>query len=227
VELQQAALQGELQSMPTPNPATPEALLTSLCAIAATVPQAVAVGVALPSVMQGGVIRTAANLDQSLIGTNIVASLRHLLQKPMVCLNDADAAGLAEIQWGAAKGFSGTVMMLTFGTGIGYAMFVDGHLYPHTELGHLEMKGGEAEHWASARVRTSASLSWPAWASRVNDYLDRINALFWPDLIIVGGGVSEQFGEFGPLLRSRAPVRPALLGAAAGVAGAALAARQA
>jgi polyphosphate glucokinase len=207
-------------------PATAEALTASLCAIAATAPQATAIGVALPSVVQGGVIRTAANLDQSLIGADIAANLHGLLQKSIVCLNDADAAGLAEINWGAARGFTGTVMMLTFGTGIGSALFVNRRLYPNTELGHLEMKGGEAEHWASARVRTAESLSWIAWAARVNDYLDRINALFWPDLIILGGGVSEDFGEFSNLLRSRAPVRRALLGAAAGVAGAALAARQ-
>jgi polyphosphate glucokinase len=217
----------DLRSVPTPMPANTQALVASICAIAATLPEALAIGVALPSVVQRGVVRTAANLDQDLIGEDVGAALHHLLQKPVVCLNDADAAGLAEIKWGAAKGIAGTVMMLTFGTGIGSALFVDGRLFPNSELGHLEMQGGEAEHWASARVRTAESLSWPAWAARVNDYLDRINALFWPDLIVLGGGISEDFAEFEPLLRSRAPVRRALLGAAAGVAGAALAARQA
>jgi polyphosphate glucokinase len=227
VETDHAALHSELHSVPTPNPATAQALLASLRAIAATHSHVIALGLALPSVIQNGVVRTAANLDQTLIGVDMAAALRQSLQKPIVCLNDADAAGLAEVHWGAAKGFPGTVMMLTFGTGIGSALFVDGRLCPNTELGHLEMKGGEAEHWASARVRTAESLSWAAWAARVNDYLDRINALFWPDLIVLGGGVSEQFGEFGSLLRSRAPVRRALLGAAAGVVGAALAARHA
>jgi polyphosphate glucokinase len=225
VAAEHGKLEGALQSVATPQPATASRLVESILTITDAMPTA-SVGVALPSVIQGGIVRTAANLDQSLIGLNIEESLRQVLRRSVVCLNDADAAGLAEVRWGAAQGFSGTVMVLTFGTGIGSAMFVDGRLYPNTELGHLELKGMEAEHWASARVRSAEALDWPQWAARVNDYLDRINNLFWPDLIVMGGAVSEQFREFGSLLRSRARILPAMLGAAAGVAGAALAARE-
>jgi len=139
-------------------------------------------------------------------------------------LNDADAAGLAELRWGAARGERGTVMVLTFGTGIGSALFTDGRLVPNTELGHMQVDGFEAEQRASARVRTDEGLDWPQWADRVNRYLDAINSLFWPDLIVMGGGISESFVEYAPLLRSRAPLRAATLGAAAGVVGAAMAA---
>jgi polyphosphate glucokinase len=138
-------------------------------------------------------------------------------------LNDADAAGLAELRWGAARGMRGTVMVLTFGTGIGSALFTNGRLVPNTELGHMEVDGVEGEQRASARVRGEEGLDWAQWAERVNRYLDAINRLFWPELIVIGGGVSENFAQFGPLLRSRAPVRAATLGASAGVVGAAMA----
>lgn len=138
-------------------------------------------------------------------------------------LNDADAAGLAEVRWGAARGVRGTVMVLTFGTGIGSALFIDGRLVPNTELGHMEVDGVEGEKHASARARSEESLDWPQWIGRVNRYLDAINGLFWPELIVMGGGVSDSFEQFAPLLRSRAPVRAATLGHAAGVVGAAMA----
>ena len=137
-------------------------------------------------------------------------------------VNDADAAGVAEMHGGAGRGEPGVVMMLTFGTGIGSALFVDGRLWPNTELGHLEVDGREAEHIASARVRTEEGLDWPAWTGRVNRVLERYEALLWPDLFIIGGGVSERFEEFGGLLRARARIKPAGLRHAAGVVGAAM-----
>jgi polyphosphate glucokinase len=169
---------------------------------------------------------TAANLDASLIGADIQRQLHEQIRQPVTCINDADAAGLAEMRFGAARGVRGTVMMLTFGTGIGSALFTNGHLVPNTELGHLEVGGQEAEHRASARVRTDEGLDWGQWSERVNEYLKVIHGLFWPELIVIGGGVSEQFEQFGPLLRSAAQLRPAMLGAAAGTVGAALAACQ-
>jgi polyphosphate glucokinase len=180
-------------------------------------------GVALPCVIRQGVIFTAANLHASLIGTNIQAQLRTAIGQRVACLNDADAAGLAEVRWGAARGVRGTVMVLTFGTGIGSALFVDGRLVPNTELGHMEVGGIEGEQRASARMRTAEGLDWAQWCERVNIYLDAIDRLFWPEMIVIGGGVSSDYAEFGSLLRSRAALAPARLGAAAGVVGAAMA----
>lgn len=220
------SLQGELDAVPTPRPSRPEALVDAIAGIAAGAPAGLAMGVTLPSVIRGGVIRTAANVDGSLIGFDIQAALRAATGRQVVCLNDADAAGLAEIRLGAGRGQGGVVMLLTFGTGIGSALFTDGRLVPNTELGHLQLRGDDAEHWASARVRTEQKLDWPAWAGRVNEYLDRLHELFWPELFVLGGGVSENFSQFGPLLRTGCPVRPACMGPAAGVVGACLAAAE-
>jgi polyphosphate glucokinase len=226
VELATGRTRTALASVPTPRPARPEALVAALAGIAATAPADAPVGVAMPSVIQRGVILTAANLDPSLPGFDAGAALRARLQRSLVLLNDGDAAGLAEAHHGAARGVAGTVMMLTFGTGIGSALLVDGRLWPNSELGHLEVDGTEGELRAAARNRTEESLSWEQWAGRVNRYLLEINRLFWPELIVIGGGVVENWQRFAPLLESRAPLRPAALGPAAGVVGAALAAAQ-
>jgi polyphosphate glucokinase len=139
-------------------------------------------------------------------------------------LNDADAAGLAEMRWGAGRACTGTVIMLTFGTGIGTALFSGGQLFPNTELGHLELHGVDAEKRASAQARTLEQLDFPAWVERVNEYLAAMHRLFWPDVFILGGAVSERFAEFAPLLRSQAELRAAHFANQAGVIGAALAA---
>lgn len=215
-----------LGSLPTPRPATADNLFEALAGLAAQAPAGVPVGVALPSVIQGGVIHTAANLDDSLLGRDAGRMLRDRAGRSIALLNDADAAGLAEARWGAARGATGTVMMLTFGTGIGSALLVGGRLWPNSELGHLEVDGAEGEARAAARNRADEQLSWEQWAVRVNRYLLEINRLFWPELIVVGGGVVENWAQFAPLLQSRAPLRPAALGAAAGVVGAALAAAE-
>jgi polyphosphate glucokinase len=127
------------------------------------------------------------------------------------------------MRWGAGRGVTGTAMMLTFGTGIGSALFVNGALYPNTELGHMELNGMDAEKYASAYVRTALKLDFPAWIERVNVYLARIQALFWPDVIILGGAVSERYGEFASLLKCEAELRPATFAGQAGVIGAAMA----
>lgn len=216
-----------LGSVPTPRPASAGNLFGALAALAQRAPAGVPVGVAMPSVIQHGVIHTAANLDASLLGCDAARLLGEQVRRPVALLNDGDAAGLAEAHYGAARGVAGTVMMLTFGTGIGSALLVDGRLWPNSELGHLEVEGAEGEQRAAARNRTAEDLSWPQWAARVNRYLLEINRLFWPDLIVIGGGVTENWNDFGELLESRAPLKPAQLGPAAGVAGAALAAAQA
>jgi polyphosphate glucokinase len=220
-------LVGPLSQTPTPQPARPDDLIAVIATLAATAPAGAPLGAALPSVIRGGVIETAANLDASLIGCLIVSRLAAATGRKVACLNDADAAGVAEVHWGSGKGVAGVVMVLTFGTGIGSSLFVDGRLVPNTELGHLQMGAFEAEQRASARARTVEGLEWPAWADRVNEYLALIDALFWPELIVIGGGVVENYSRFAPCLRARARLRPAQLGAAAGVAGAALAARMA
>jgi polyphosphate glucokinase len=200
-------------------------MMSVFAELAARLPGATGpVGLAFPSVITHGVVRTAANIDKSWIGTDGQKLLEQTLHRPVVFLNDADAAGVAEVTWGAGRGADGTVIMLTFGTGIGTALFIDGKLFPNSELGHMELRGMEAEKWTSAHVRTAEKLDWPAWIERVNVYLAQMHALLWPDLFILGGAVSERYSEFAPLLHSEAQIRPAHFAGQAGVIGAALAA---
>jgi polyphosphate glucokinase len=226
VDVDSGRLQGDLTSVPTPQPSSPEAVMRSIAELGKRLPSTGTVGLAFPAAIKHCKAQTAANVDQRWIGTDGVALIKKTLGRPSVFLNDADAAGIAEMGWGAGRGTSGTVIMLTFGTGIGTALFIDGKLLPNTELGHMEMHGMDAEEWASARVRTALNLDWPAWIARVNEYLDRMHALFWPDVFILGGAVSERFDEFASLLRSPAEIRPAQFAGQAGVIGAALAAAE-
>jgi polyphosphate glucokinase len=210
----------------TPAGAMPEAVLNLLSDMAAEYPSKGPVGLAFPAVAKNGVAWTAANIDKRWIGMNAQGHLQARLQRPVAFVNDADAAGIAEMTAGAGVGLSGTVMMLTLGTGIGSALFVDGRLLPNTELGHLEIKGREAEHRASAKVRTERNLDWVEWAAEVNTVLAAYHALLWPDHFIIGGGVTENWHHFGSLLRSRAEILPARFGNDAGIIGAAMAAAQ-
>ncbi|MBS0394036.1 MAG: ROK family protein [Proteobacteria bacterium] len=223
VDVDAGEVVGELQSVPTPPGATLEATRAALTTLVARFPQCRGtVGLAFPSVVKRGITYTAANVDRGWIGADAAALLTAAAGRPGVVVNDADAAGLAEMRVGAGRGERGLVMMLTFGTGIGSALFVDGRLWPNTELGHLEVGGREAEHQASARVRTVENLDWPQWCARVNRVLERYHALLWPDLFIVGGGVSERWEEYAGLLKSPARIVPARLRQTAGVVGAAL-----
>jgi polyphosphate glucokinase len=225
VDVQAGLLVGDLISEPTPQPSSPTATLAAFRKLGARLPATRGpVGIAMPSVVKDGKVLTAANIDPGWIGVDGAALVGDSLGGPPVFLNDADAAGVAEVKWGAGRGTRGTIIMLTFGTGIGTALFVDGRLFPNTELGHMEVRGTEAEKWTSAHVRTAQKLDWPQWIGRVNVYLAQMYALFWPDLFILGGAVSERFGEFAPLLRSQAQIRPAHFAGQAGVIGAALAA---
>ena len=213
-----------LASVPTPQPSTPERVADAIVELDRSFAARGPVGLALPSVVQQGIARTAANIDKSWLGAHAAGIVGAKLGRPVVCINDADAAGLAEMRWGAGRGSDGVVIMLTFGTGIGSALFTGGKLLPNTEFGHLQIEGRDAETWASARVRTAEALDWPAWAARVNVYLARMHALFWPDLFILGGAVSENFGAFASLLHSPADIRAAAFTGQAGIMGAALAA---
>ncbi|MBV8341574.1 MAG: ROK family protein [Gammaproteobacteria bacterium] len=216
---------GATVSAPTPQPATPAAMMAVLAALALKLPPASGrVGVAFPSMIRAGTALTAANIDKTWIGTDGEALAAAALGRPVRFLNDADAAGLAEMRFGSGRDLTGKVMMLTFGTGIGTALFYRGRLVPNTELGHMELHGMEAEKWASAHVRTVEKLDFPTWIARVNEYLAALHRLMWPEVFILGGAVSERYDEFAPLLRSQAQLRPAHFGGHAGVIGAALAA---
>jgi polyphosphate glucokinase len=228
VDVEAGRLVGELMSAPTPNPSTPAGVMEVIAGLSRQMPEPGAgVGIALPSVVQKGKVRTAANIDHGWIGTDAAALAAKVLGRTAEVLNDADAAGFAEMRWGSGKGEMGMVFMLTFGTGIGSAMFYEGRLIPNTELGHIELRGMDAEKWASAHVKTMLNLDWDAWIGRVNEYIARMHALFWPDLFILGGAVSQRFDDFAPLLRSDARILPARFAGQAGVIGAALAAAEA
>jgi polyphosphate glucokinase len=180
------------------------------------------VGVTFPAVIQHGVARTAANVDKSWIGTDVAALLRAELGRPVRVLNDADAAGYAETRYGAAKDARGTIFMATLGTGIGSALIVDGVLVPNTELGHLEVDGKDAETRAADSVREAEGLNWEQWAKRLTRYFTAIERLFWPDLIVVGGGVSKKAHKFLPHLEIGTPIVPSTLKNDGGIIGAAL-----
>jgi polyphosphate glucokinase len=228
VDPQAGRLIGSVVAVPTPQPAAPPALTRVIAELAGRFPGATGrVGVAFPSVIKSGRAYTAAHIDPGWIGTNGEALAAAALGRPVLFLNDADAAGLAEMRFGSGRGCAGTVVMLTFGTGIGTALFSAGRLYPNTEFGHLELRGQDAEAWAAARARTAEGLDFPAWSARVNEYLAALHRLLWPDLFILGGAVSERFAEFAPLLRSPAELRPAHFAGQAGIVGAALAAADA
>ncbi|MGH8149094.1 MAG: polyphosphate--glucose phosphotransferase [Steroidobacteraceae bacterium] len=227
VDVAGGRLESELLSAPTPAPASPEGMMPVFAELAARLSAPPGpVGLCFPSVIKDGKARTAANIASSWLGVDGAALASRTLGRPVVFLNDADAAGIAEMRLGAGRGVLGPVLMLTLGTGIGTALFIEGRLYPNTELGHLELRGMDAEKYASAHVRAALKLDWPAWCARVNEYLERMHALLWPDLIIIGGSVTEHFDQFAPLLSCEAEIRRAHFAAQAGVVGAALAAAE-
>jgi len=180
------------------------------------------IGVAIPSIVRNGVAASAANMDRSWVGLDVRSFLEVRLGRAVCVVNDADAAGLAEVRYGAGQDVSGTVLVLTLGTGIGSALIVDGRLVPNLELGHLEVGGRKAESRASALARENEGLGWPEYAVRLQQYLQHVEFLFSPDLIILGGGISACSSEFLPRLSLRSPVVPAGLENSAGVVGAAL-----
>lgn len=206
----------------TPQPATPEAIAATVADVVDHFAWHGPIGLTVPGVVKQGVVHTAANIDASWIGTDAAALFGKATGQVCVVMNDADAAGIAEMRFGAGVGRDGVVVMITLGTGIGCAVFNDGVLLPNTELGHLEMNGHDAEHQASARVREEEDLTWKKWGERVDQYLDALDHLLWPDLIIIGGGVSKKADKFFPYLNTRAELVPAALQNEAGIVGAAL-----
>lgn len=211
--------------IPTPQPSTPDAVTEVVAAVVRAVggddDHGLPVGVTFPAVVQHGVARTAANVDHAWIGTDVAAAVRDATGHPAHVVNDADAAGVAEARFGAARDVAGVVLVTTLGTGIGSALFVDGVLVPNTELGHLEIDGHDAETRAADAAREREGLSWEHWARRLERYYRVVEDLFWPDLIVVGGGVSKHHEKFLPLLGLRTPIVPARLRNRAGIVGAA------
>lgn len=210
----------------TPEPSTPAAVSAVAAQIVEHFGWHGMLGVTLPCVVKNGITCTAANVDPGWIGTDAVAVLAKEIGEPVLVLNDADAAGLAEMRYGAGRDATGVVVLLTFGTGIGSAVFSGGELVPNTELGHLQLDGRDAEDFAAASVKDEEGLSWREWAPRVSRYLRMLEDLLWPDLIIVGGGVSKQADRWLPLLDNRTTVVAAQLRNDAGIVGAALAAHR-
>lgn len=227
MDVGRGVLLAERLRIPTPKPATPAAVAGVVVQLARHFRWQGPIGCALPSVVKKGVVLTAANIDEAWLGIDGERLLRRKTGCPLVLLNDADSAGIAEMEFGAGRGEKGVVLLLTLGTGIGSALFAGGELVPNTELGHLVVRGKDAETRASERAREEQGWSWKQWAKRVNEYLDHLEALLFPDLFIIGGGASKKHEKFLPLLETRARVVPAKLRNDAGIVGAALAGRAA
>jgi polyphosphate glucokinase len=208
----------------TPRPATPEAVAKAVRRLAEQFAWEGPVGCAVPAPVRDGVALSAANLHRSFVGADVRALIEEATGGPVTVLNDADAAGTAEMAFGAGRGEEGTVLVLTFGTGIGSALFVGGRLVPNTELGHLEVDGEDAERRAAERARLRQRLSWAEWSGRVNRYLKAVETVLYPDLIVIGGGASNKADKFIERLECRARAVPAVLRNQAGMVGAALAA---
>lgn len=225
VDTEAGTLTQERYRIPTPQPSLPASVADAVAEVVRYFEWKGPIGITFPSVIKDGVIYTASNVDDSWIGTNGQELFQNRTHCPVVLLNDADAAGIAEMTFGAGKDHSGVVIILTFGTGIGSAFFVNGHLMPNTELGHLQVRGKIAEARASDRIRQEKELSWEKWSKRVNEYLEYVEFLFSPDLLILGGGVSKKYEKFLKFLNTRAEIVPAQLFNDAGIVGAALAAQ--
>lgn len=223
IELSTGAFASERFSTPTPAHGSTETLLAALETVLSNLPGDHAVGLAFPSVIRNGIVRTAANLNKAWIGKPLAALAAETLRRPVTAINDADAAGLAELHFGAARGVAGSVLLLTLGTGIGSALFVDGTLVPNTEFGHLEVAGREAELRASGRAKVDQNLTWDAWAEQLNQVLNEMHALLWPDLIVLCGGITEEPEKFLDKLHCEARLCIGTLRAEAGIVGAAFA----
>jgi polyphosphate glucokinase len=225
VDLEAGTLVTERIRLETPQPASPEAVAAAVSKLVASFDWSGPAGITFPGVVVDGVIRTAANLDPAWIGTDARQLFGRATGLPVGVINDADAAGLAEMKFGAGAGVKGTVLMLTLGTGIGSALFTNGILVPNTEFGHIEIHGKDAEKRTSEVRREDDDLSWGKWAGRVDHYLEHMGRLLSPELIIIGGGVSRKSEKFLPLLHGlHARVVPAAMLNNAGIVGAAMSA---
>jgi len=225
VDLSDGRLASQRHSVPTPAHGSIDTLLASIATVTAKLSGEHPIGLAFPSVITRGIVRTAAHLNQDWIGQPLAALATRQLGRPVIAINDADAAGLAELHYGVAKDVPGTVLCLTLGTGIGSGLFIDGTLVPNTELGHLEVDGREAEQRAAGRIKVEQHLSWDAWSAELNRVLAALHALLWPDLIVLCGGITDEPESFLSKLRCESVLKIGELRADAGIVGAALATR--
>ncbi|HEY1623343.1 MAG TPA: ROK family protein [Streptosporangiaceae bacterium] len=225
VDVATGKLLADRKKIATPHPAVPDAMAEVVGQLVTAFDWSGPIGITFPGVVTNGVTRTAANLDPAWIGVDARAVFAKAAGNPVQVLNDADAAGVAEMKFGAGVGEHGTVLMLTLGTGIGSALFIDGTLVPNTEFGHIEIDGKDAEKRASEHAKELHDMSWGKWAGRVDVYLQHMESLLSPDLFIVGGGISKESEKWVPLLTGvRARIVPATLLNDAGIVGAAMAA---
>jgi polyphosphate glucokinase len=229
VDLATGELAAERLRITTPRPATPDAVASVVGEIADQFEGFLGpspIGIAIPAVCQHGVARSAANIDPSWVDTDVDALFTERLGRPVHVVNDADAAGVAEARYGVARDVPGLVILTTLGTGIGSALLLDGRLIPNSELGHLEIDGHDAEGRAAQSAKEREDLSYPQWAQRLQRYYGHVEMLLWPDLFVVGGGISKSSDKFLPLLDLRTPIVPAKLRNTAGIVGAAWLARE-
>ncbi len=227
VDLASGELASERLRIPTPKPATPGAMADVAAELVRAHGWTGSLGVGFPGIVRHGIVRSAANIDPSWLGVDADAVFTEACGADVAMVNDADAAGLAEMRWGAGRDMGGVVLVLTFGTGIGSGLFVNGVLVPNTELGHLELDGRDAEVHAAASARERDGIGWDRWAPRVERYLRHVEKLFSPDLIIVGGGASKAADQWLPKISIETPIVAAAMANNAGIAGAALVARHA
>ena len=225
VDLATGKLLADRKKIATPQPATPDAVTEVVREVAQSFGWTGVIGATFPGVVVGGTIRSAANVDKSWIGADAASLFGKAIGTDVGVLNDADAAGLAEMRFGAGVGVNGSVLMLTFGTGVGSALFTDGVLVRNTEFGHIEIRGKDAERRASEHAKLEHDWGWKEWTARVSEYLQHLEALLSPDLIIVGGGISKEADKWVPLLAGvQAKIVAATLQNDAGIVGAAMAA---
>jgi polyphosphate glucokinase len=233
VDVEAGRFRSQRLRVPTPNPSTPEACVASIVRLVKRLAKSsglgdtTPVGIGLPGVTIDGVLKSAANIDSAWIDFPVVERLARSLGRPVTIVNDADAAGIAEMRFGIGRDQPGVVIFLTLGTGVGSGVFVDGVLVPNTEFGQMEIRGRPAERRSAAAARVKRGLSWKAWSADLDEHLDRIYQLMWPNLMILGGGVSKNSEKFIPRLTVRCLVLPAQLRNDAGIIGAAIVASEA
>jgi polyphosphate glucokinase len=210
--------------VPTPQPPTPDAIAAAVADLVKQLPGSGAIGCTMPAVVESGIVRTATNIDKSWIGVNAATVVSRAADRPCVVLNDADAAGIAEARFGAARAHRGLVLMVTIGTGVGTALINDGVLIANSELGHIFVEDHLVDTWVSDATRDAETLSWKKWTQRLDSYLVQLHEIIWPELIVIGGGIVKHADKFLDRVDPGCEVRIAELGNLAGIIGAALAA---
>ena len=222
VNIETGKLTSERHRIETPQPSTPQAVADTIKDLVEHFDWKGPIGCGFPAVIQKGIVRTASNIHETWKQIDAVALFGEATGCPVKIANDADVAGLAEMRFGAGKGETGTVILITVGTGLGSAIFTEGKLLTNTEFGHLQFKGDIAEKYAADSARKREDLSWKKWSKRFNNYLEEVERLFYPDLFIIGGGASKKFEKFDDVFTVEARVVPAMLLNEAGIVGAAL-----